>query len=72
VPGIRDIAPKDEDANRHKCCAENKHHFSPPWCPLRYIWLWHQSPDLRRERYRTPSHRRLAWGRYRWWNLYGL
>jgi len=30
------------------------------------------APDLRRERYRTLSHRRLAWGRCRWWNLYGL
>ena len=27
--GCGAIAPKDEDANRHKRCAENMHHFSP-------------------------------------------
>jgi hypothetical protein len=56
MPRIRDIAPKDDDANRHKCCAENKHHFSPrcgmSWgrAPVREIlsFLWDINRNLKR------------------------
>ena len=33
MPGIHDIAPKDEDANRHKCCAEKQAPFLTPVMP---------------------------------------